>query len=352
MAAMAAAAGLPILFTVSPDKTTIHPEKLGTRAAFYAGCKTQNGKRWRELARRYAPQLLDHAAAILDPGNPKVPYFFTTDTHWNSRAMALAVRQLASTLGSPSTPVLYAGEPYARDTDLRNRMLLLSGPEADEGVTAFLTPREDTKPLLFIHDSFYGVAHEELAKAFPNSKFYDIENDPDDYAEALQHYSSQVVVNTVERALFRRFGNWDGALASAIVDRNMARAKSCVFTQPVDIDTGATLENVERTGPSSFEATTDDPVMIVPIPAQSNCVRIALEVDKDNLFQLFLPVLQGRDDEEDFSEGRSIMVSLPAGKSVLNFVLPANRAGTTLRIDPTTTRGPFTLSEISFGNLP
>jgi SGNH hydrolase-like domain, acetyltransferase AlgX len=351
MGALAAASGLPVLFTVSPDTVTIHPEKLGRRARAYAGCRMQNGNRWRQLASRFAPDLLDHATAILKPENPKVAYYFATDTHWNSRGAALAVSQLASTLEGkePSAPALYAGIPTENTTDMRNNMLLLGGPELDLEVTAFPTPRQDVQPVMFLIDSFYGRARGELEKAFPGSKFYTLEDNEEEYSDELQGHTGQVVVNSVERSLFLRFSDWNGALARAILKRNMMVARRCAYTQPVNVDTGVTLENLKHTGPSSFLAETADPNLIVPIPEHADCLRVTVEIPKPAVFEMYLPTIDGRDDPDQFADGRTVALDLPAGKSVLTFMLPNGRVGKELRIDPVNAPWPFKLEDVAFG---
>ena len=75
---MANAAGLAMVVSVSPDKSTIYPEKLLSTDRRYWNCKRENGRFWRRLAASEAPLVIDHAVPLLSArGSPDATYTFT-----------------------------------------------------------------------------------------------------------------------------------------------------------------------------------------------------------------------------------------------------------------------------------
>lgn len=356
LAALSEAAGLPLTFTISPDKVSVHPEKLHRRAESYVGCKLQNGRRWRQLAYQYAPGLVDHTAAILDSKDPHLNYYFSTDTHWNSKGIELALAQLFTVVGgraAAGSATSLHSMPRARRTDLRNNMLLLDDLEENANTVAIWKAKESSYAILFIHDSFYQQARKALAAAFPKADFYHIARDTDAYSDAIQKHSGALVVNSVERVFFSRFRN-DRVIGigPAIIQRNMSKARFCHFGHHVNLGKSGIFHNIRRIG-NSYQATSRDPIVIIPIlGVSSNCLRIALEVPKDGVFELFFPPLEGRRHRANFEAGRSLSLPLAAGRHVLQFVLPSNRKKNILRIDPTSAATTFSILDVSFGSLP
>lgn len=356
LSAIAAAGGLSLIFTVSPDKVSIHPEQLHWRAAAYVGCRLKNGQRWRKLASEYAPALVDHTTPILRAKKPNTLYHFATDSHWNANSVELAIKQLAAVLDGKaqtrSEKAVVHRQPM-RNTDLRNRMLLLDVLEPDNGTIEIQPHINDVRPIIFIRDSFYGIAHAALAKMYPKATHYRIGHDIDKYSTAISQQPGPVVVNTVERNLFGRFQSFHAAgIGSAVLKRNMSQAKLCKFSRGPPLRNVAAFSHLRFRG-SQFEATGPNAQITLAVPAMRHtCLRVRLGLEKNAVFKLHLPPLRGRRYDAVFEDARSISLDLPAGNHDLRFILPDDRAIDLLGIDPTDTAMKFTLADVDFGFLP
>jgi hypothetical protein len=358
LAALAEAAGLEVHFSVSPDKITIHPEMLHPRSAGLAGCRIENGNRWRRLATAYAPSVIDHAAALLTgKATHRGHLFYATDTHWNRAGSALAVNQLVAVINGTAQSRDTATLAYTSSllhTDVRNKMLLLSElePEQTERVSLSV-PAQPERKVAFIHDSFYQHAQRALHTVFPNSEFMHMDTAPHDYAAALLHPEKQlVIVNSVERSFFHRFETpFRTHVPEAIITRNMAAAERCDYQPAGEVLSRAVLRNLSRDA-DGYTAATADPQVVIALPDRgADCIGLTLTLGEPGLFEVFLPPLAGRPSRRSFESGRSFAVKLAGGTHRLRFMLPAHFQEHRLRIDPTDRNTRFSIDTFAFGSM-
>jgi hypothetical protein len=76
-AGLAEAAGVRLIVSISPDKSSIYPEML-PRGVLETRCKAENGERWRRLAREYAPGVLDHTPELMEGKQSGVKVYFAS----------------------------------------------------------------------------------------------------------------------------------------------------------------------------------------------------------------------------------------------------------------------------------
>ena len=236
MGIAAEAADLEFVFSVSPDKSLVHPEHLTWRMEALAECKRANARLWREVAGRAGIDLVDHLNALAPPG--VAPRFYATDTHWNGYGGRLAVEQLRARFQPPRawSPEVFATPPLVRDLTV-----LLRSDAAEVGIeVANPPPLGPPVPghTVVAHDSFYGsiigLLPELFASLHAHYYFADGE-EPEDLIAALAPGTDRLVVNTVERLLFRRMErgerpfSWSGLIGRAILARNEAVARGCAF---------------------------------------------------------------------------------------------------------------------------
>lgn len=132
MIEVAAAAGVDVYVSVSPDKSSIYPEQLLPAARRYWSCKPAATEAMRRALAHRHPHLLDHAISILQEKarDPHAKLYFHTDTHWTPLGAAFALRQLVAAVGDIDVAALPAPRitgKAARRTDMGNEMLLLFG---------------------------------------------------------------------------------------------------------------------------------------------------------------------------------------------------------------------------------
>jgi hypothetical protein len=226
----AKAAGLELIFSISPDKATIYPEYLHPLAKRSWACKPENNRVWRSLLAQH-PAIIDHAIPILaeKKRDPDAKLFFKTDTHWTEFGASFAARQVIDAAGSQGVlpDPRPTGEKRARATDMLNQMLLVPGSESfdtiDMAVESGLAVRAGvpTRRTVVLHDSFYYVLHATLVPNFPQVSFFYID-DVESYRKAIAG-AERIVVNSVERVFIARASggslSWDGPLGREIAMR-------------------------------------------------------------------------------------------------------------------------------------
>lgn len=240
------AAGIDMIVSVSPDKSTIYPEMLNQTMRGYWRCRPHNGLLLRALMRDHAPRLIDHAPPILaekarDPGRL---LYYVTDTHWTPMGAAAALRQLLDVAlpGADIPPPTASTEMLRQATDL-SIMLLLQRTEAEprpardwRAALPGLNPNPQADRTLLIRDSFYGVLLRDLRAIFPGLRElgYKSKGKMDTSAIAT---ADRIIVNSVERSLLERIKDgpldWDAPITAALVARNRARAEACTDFTPV-----------------------------------------------------------------------------------------------------------------------
>ena len=340
---MANAAGLAMVVSVSPDKSTIYPEKLLSTDRRYWNCKRENGRLWRRLAASEAPLIVDHAVPLLSAKTeqPRRGLFFRGDTHWTPYGAALGLRQLLKAM-FPEKPIDTArlavtGMSY-RQVDMRNRILLEYGEEPvetiDDGIAEVVQDRAKT---LILIDSFYGLfITDRLARVFPNS---DIVN----YAEGIDgeaigkaiDAADRLIINSVERLFFwrsRQGGRLSstGVIGLAILSRNAKAAEACTYA---DTESDAPL--------AGATASID-----IPRPAADKqvCLQIKLLGWGSGNVRVTLP---SRDTSANACRSLRSIFYAPNSSGTLKLVLPDSTKGRSIIIElpPDTNGASFALGE-------
>jgi hypothetical protein len=359
---VAAAAGLRLVLSVSPDKATIYPEELRGVARAYWSCKAENAAAWRGIARQTAPRLVDHAEPILAAKRrtPAEPLYFFSDTHWTPFAAALARRQLAAALTGESAAALppprLTTARLNRRTDLGTMLLLgetESVPAVDPAIeaevaalTAGSGPAAGATTVL--HDSFYQIYRRDFQALLPAARFVHVDDDPAHYRAAIGG-SQTVIVNSVERSLFDRLDgvlSWQGAVGEAILARAEERAAGCEDYAPASLLAPAPAP-APAEPPGAWAMTGDARWVTVSLPAAGAgslpCLGVAADPRQPAVIELYLPARNGPAGEAAFEPGRSIQILVAPGARQIHLVLPAQVAGRDIRVAGMVRAGPIGL---------
>lgn len=321
---LARAAGIDMIVSVSPDKSTIYPELLNQAVRGYWRCQPHDSALMRALMRDHAPRLLDHALPILaaKAQDPNRLLYFATDTHWTPMGAAFALRQLleAALPGAVIPPPTASAETRGKQTDL-SRMLLLPQIEwappperAWRDALADLNPAPQADRTLLIHDSFYGALLQDLQAVFPGMQElnYIFEGKLDASAAAT---ADRIIVNSVERLLLPRIEggalDWESPIATALIARSRARAEACTGFAPV--------------------AAPQDGVAMPALPAEMlPCLRVTVVMKEDSAgLEVALADAAGA-----FAPGRAIELELAKDAAAVTLVLPEGVTAAELRLDP------------------
>ena len=322
---LAQAAGIDMIVSLSPDKSTIYPEALNPIIRGYWKCRIENIAALRHIIGREVPIIIDHAAPLLaeKARNPDEPLYFATDTHWTPFGSALALRQLlaAAYPDAQMPPPRPTGSRPAHSTDL-SRLLLL--PTTEEAVTVEPLGPDDLgsavggRQTLIVHDSFYGSLRPQLQSLFSPAVLHNF-NDKDDVgADAMA--AERIIVNAVERTLLMRLKrnlSGEAALPRAIVARNQRRAEGCV-----SFSAGAI-------GEAAMAAEMGQLIAVRALPSgRLPCIRLSLSGDDPATLHLALP----RPDDGTFEPGRAVTYTLAPGARTVALVLPAYTAGSSVQV--------------------
>ncbi len=324
------AAGIDMFVSVSPDKSTIYPERLSQVMRGYWRCRAENVAALRRLIRRWAPMVIDHAEPMLEEKahHPDRALFFMTDTHWSRYGAGLALRQLLAEVfpNAVLPPPQLSGETAWKETDLR-RMLLLSPEEefalldaaADAELKSISRDPADYRTVI-IRDSFYGTISAQLESIFPNGRVMHRVADEASIAAEIAA-ADRLIMNSIERSLISPdvygLAKWDGTIATAILARNMARANDCA---------GFVRAETTRNGSDADNGT------LVAIPAgspeQLPCLRLAPADSGSGTLTIALP-----DPETGaFEAGREITYRFAPGQPAIGIILPSDAAGAQVRL--------------------
>lgn len=113
--------GRKFVFTVAPDKTTIHPERLPERFLGKGCMERRKREFWAALERADPEGYVDLRSALLTMRNETgKPVYWRTDSHWNDRSAALYGTLLAEAVqpGLTEGTTLTRAGSQARTGDL------------------------------------------------------------------------------------------------------------------------------------------------------------------------------------------------------------------------------------------
>jgi hypothetical protein len=320
------AAGIDMVFSMSPDKSVIYPEALSATVRGYWRCRAESGAALRRLIAQELPDLIDHTEALRaeKARHPDIPLYFVTDTHWTRYGGAVALRHLLESLYPDARipPARWSGATVAGKTDLA-RMLLLPieerGPVADPLLAPDLELPRDRAEIetLIVHDSFYVRIKREILDAFPDPATMIIFNETSRVrAEGLS--ADRLIINVVERKflLDRDLMTWDEDIPVAIATRNMQRAQACGAFGTVNAVT-------DSEPPAAHE------VAIRSVASgQLPCLRLSVTATERTDLVIALP-----DPETGvFEPDRTLEHRLKPGTRTIAFILPGYTAGSRIQV--------------------
>ena len=340
------AAGIDMFIAMSPDKSTIYPEKLNRSMRGYWRCRTESVAAVRRLMKLWAPMLIDHAAALLaeKARHPDLALFFTSDTHWSPYGAAIGLRHLLTQVfpGEAMPSPRLSGKTAARPTDL-GLMLLSSSKE--EFATLDPAPEAELKALnrdpagyrtIVIGDSFYAAIKSSFKEIFPTGDMIEVRSD-DTGVGPVVATADRLILSRVERSLIRSdaFGleEWDNDIPLAILARNVGRAKNCT--------------GFAGASPAGNELGDDG--MLIAIPAGSAarlpCLRLTLANPGTLSIDLPDPVSGA------FEPGRRLKVRAAPENPIVSLVLPGYASGARIRIQEEDEESPIAVRAIELGAI-
>jgi hypothetical protein len=320
------AAGIDMVFSMSPDKSSVYPEALNGTVRGYWKCRAENIAALRRLIARVLPDLIDHTGPLRaeKARHPDIPLYFRTDTHWTRYGGAVALRQLLAALypDAQIPPARWSGATAGRRTDLAKMLLLPieeQGPVAEPLIARDLALPVDRAAIetLIIHDSFYRMIGPEIRDAFPDPMTtLDFTQSGRLRADGVS--ADRLIINTVERRflLDRDLLTWDEDIPIAIMKRNMERAQAC----------GA----FDRVGgaPGSEQAGAREVAVRSVAGGRLPCLRLAVTAMEEAAIVVALP-----DPETGaFEPGRTFETQPGNGADTIAFVLPDYTAGSRILI--------------------
>lgn len=320
------AAGIDMVFSMSPDKSTIYPEQLSSTVRGYWKCRIESSATLRRLIARELPDIIDHTGPLRaeKARHPDIPLYYKTDTHWTHFGGALALRQLLAALYPDAhiPPPHWSGAAAPWRTDLAKMLLLPieeQGPVADPLLVRALELPRDRKPIetLIMHDSFYLVIKPQILDVFPDPVTMLI-FDRSDQLRANGLSADRLIINVVERKflLDRDLMTWDEDIPIAIVQRNMQRARDCGA-----FDAGGTVTGGET-------PVRRDIAIRAVAPGHLPCLRLAVTAKQPVDLEIALP-----DPETGvFEPGRTLQHRVEPGARTIAFVLPGYTAGSSVHV--------------------
>jgi hypothetical protein len=320
------AAGIDMVMTMSPDKSTIYPEMLNSMVRGYWKCRIENSATLRRLIRQELPDLVDHAEPLLaeKARHPDTPLYYATDTHWTPYGGAIALRQLlAAVYPEARIPALRLSSATTMQKTELARMLLLSieerGPKAEPLLVEDIELAAGDRPsvqTLIVHDSFYVRIRPQIRDAFPGPMTMLSFNEGGRLlADGLS--ADRLIINAVERKFVTLEGDvlaWNSDISVAIVNRNIQRAQDCGAFDSAD----AAMRGDE---------TTDVAIRAVA-SGHLPCLRISVAVEKQATLEIALPDPK----TGAYEPGRTLEYRIAPGSRTIAFVLPAYAAGSTIGV--------------------
>lgn len=341
------AAGIDMVMSMSPDKSTIYPEELSATMRGYWKCRIENGKTLRRLIKRELPELIDHAEALFaeKERHPDIPLYFVTDTHWTPYGGAIALQQLLAAI-HPDARIPAARLSTASmttRTDLA-RMLLLSieehGPRAEPLLARDIALAVGDRPAvktLIIHDSFYAQIRREILDAFPEKTTMLVFESGDRLlTEGLS--AGRLIINAIERRFVTVGGDllgWKEDIPIAILNRNMQRAQDCRAFDAA-VSPGAGVAPILR-----------DVAVRTLAPGHLPCLRLSVTARKRAMLEVALP----NPATGAFESGRALKYRVEPGTRTVVFVLPGYTAGSGIQVSFDRADRITAISSIEVGEL-
>jgi len=350
-------ADINLIVAVSPDKSSVYPERLGLRAGIASKCKVKATAFWRKYAVQIHSRIIDHLAAIRTADDDVLKYY-KEDTHWNDYGRAIALRQLTQkVMGTdPGLPKINAGIPKHHYGDLA-RMLRVSAKEPalvfpDYWNQQFRKAAGRGIPnTVILHDSFYEGAAAQLKMLFPGADMVHLDRNIQKHVAALAKMPPTIIVNSVERSFFNRVTastlSWSSPLGKHLVERNASVARHCIYHQ---VTNNQLLLRDLKFGQGEWRGTRDAQILI-PVEKSDNrvCMRIRFKTNSESASILYLP--RKSTNRLTYSEGYSVRFPTLGNEREIEVVLPSKFAGSMLRLDPFGGKGALSNLSVEMGTL-
>ncbi|KXF76556.1 hypothetical protein ATN84_10865 [Paramesorhizobium deserti] len=357
MSDIAEGANINLIVAVSPDKSSVYPERLGLRAGIASKCKTRATAFWRKYALQVHSKIIDHLAAMLAVGDDLLKYY-KEDTHWNDYGRAIALRQLTQkvTGTDPGLPTINAGVLEHRNGDLA-RMLRVSAKESALTFPDYWNQQfrkavgRGIPNTVILHDSFYEGAATQLKMLFPGTEMVHLDRDIQKHVAALAKKPPTIIVNSVERSFFNRVTtstlSWSSPLAKHVVERNANAARHCIYRQ---VATDQLLLRDLELKQSEWRGMRDAQIFI-PMEKYGGrvCMRIRFKTNSESVSVLYLP--REMANRSSYSEGYSVRFPALGNDREIEVVLPSKFAGHKLRFDPFGGEGDLTNLSVEVGTF-
>lgn len=339
------AAGVDMVFSMSPDKSTIYADALSSTVRGYWKCRAESSAALRRLIAQELPDLIDHTGPLRAERarHPDIPLYYVTDTHWTPYGGEVALRQLLAALYPDAhiPPVRWSGATAGKKTDLA-RLLLLQveeqAPVAEPLLARDLALPRDRAAIktLIVHDSFYLRIRPEILDAFPDPLTMLI-FDQSARLRDERLSADRLIINVVERKflLDRDLMTWDEDVPIAIMKRNMERAQACGAFDTAAVPAG------EMSAPRAIAIR---PVASGHLP----CLRLSVTAKTQATVVIALP-----DPETGaFEPGRTLEHTVMPSTRTIAFVLPGYAAGPGVRISVVSADKAAAISEVAVGDVP
>jgi hypothetical protein len=375
---VAAAAGIPCVIAIAPDKHATYPEFLPQYLA-----RRGHGPADQLMAASPDLDLLDLRPALLEAKRSSgLDLYYRNDSHWNEFGAYLAYRAMMA--GIPGVePVAAAEADFRLSPPHRGDVAQLAGPafavdaentylrrdffagrlEVDDLVSAKSTsiPATEMTPVShYRHFEVKGSGREGAALLIGDSF---LDNTTRYFNNsfgrvAYQHYADfggRTVAELVRQVRPR-------ALVFEIVQRNLllptsrfipaggAPAGSSVLANGALLSDGREFRELRDArldaGDAVLESTGFDPSFVLPqmppMPSGATVI-VELTLPGDRLVQLYYQT----PDAPSFAEERSMQSALPAGRQRIEWRIGAALSGT-FRLDPGNAPGEYRIHRVEF----
>ncbi|ESZ70709.1 hypothetical protein X727_14025 [Mesorhizobium sp. L103C119B0] len=370
--ALAAAAGMDLMITMSPNKETVENNSVTGRAAIYAKCYDEIRQIETDAYQRYGRGMFhSHEDSIRRIGSQVGQRYARYDTHWVPAMHIAAIEDIREWLGYPARLDTIHTTTQTRNMELTG-MVAQNDPETvpdavdDDLATWAAQLQKIPGRTVVLHDSFYMAAAKRLSPHFQDVKFIHLEDAAaafrdrpdaqyDEIGASLQQ-ADRIIVNSVERFMAIRYAgaalSWNSVLGQEILRRNGIAAKGrCGSNSVADApESSLSLKNVERLSPTRFRVTSADSYIVVepgaaPAGSRTFCFSLAIKAPGSEMVGLAIP---GRG--AAFSKYSIVTVSLDQqGRGEINLLLPADYMGSVFRITPTFSSQDFEIDRLKTG---
>lgn len=364
---LVAAAEIPLVFAVAPNKASIEREHMGGRTARYMDCYFEFEQQFTAAMSRFSSNhIVDHSEVLSHlPGER--PTYLKFDTHWKQDSAVEAMNQLfESRPGVLGIPLYEPGIVYEQaHMDILNLMLLLED-KSFMPVPVSITPSEEeikaaqlASNVLFIHDSFYGRILRYLEDRSPNARFLlPLASDGLQVREGLDN-ADVVVVELIQRDFLdfiwsdSIFG-WGSNFAGWLLGEMGKAAQQCNWTVSENpLSSGqVTIRNVGVQEDSQGMSGSRKSRVLFQIPNGMTegrvCLRLQIETAKPGALKLYFSAPGASKKRPGYTGARMVSKTMEKGANTLALVLPESFRGQWIRIDPLDHDGEFAIHKLEF----